>query len=121
MIIFSVEQASQHPVDNQANSMEMLNHLRFVNAKYAVLEGVYKGIRETSFITNQFDLGRTAAKSYNQESYLERGHKGVWYLVDTQSDTILDWFRTICEVSEEEAKRHDSYSVMEGKFYVGRK
>lgn len=120
MIIFSVEQAN---ICTRQNIEAIIKATKLLkeNGTYHTLMGVYKGIEEVSFITNQVELGQQLARDFNQESYLERGHYGYWYLIETKSGQIIDTFKTLKEVTKEQAKQIDNYSILNGKYYVGSK
>lgn len=117
MIIFSVEQTELNSLDNNSNTLEASKRLA-KEGTYTILTGVYKGTEELSFITNQVELGRELAREFNRERYLERGHYGIWYLIETQTGNILDTFKTIKEVSKDKALASDNYTVLNGRYYL---
>lgn len=119
MIIFSVEQ-DRHPLENKACTIEAIQELA-KNGSFVTACGVYNGSSEVSFITNQVELGRTLAKRYEQECYLERGHYGYWYLIETDTNSIIDTFKTIKEVSKAEALASDCYTVFNDTYYLAKK
>ena len=116
MIIFSVEQAALNRLNNNSNTLEASKRLG--KGTYTILTGVYKGTEELSFITTNVDLGRELAIEFNQECYLERGHYGIWYLIDTQTGNILDYFKTIKEVPKDKALATDNYTMLDGRYYL---
>lgn len=117
MIIFSVEQANVSDRENLQANEEATDLL---NRPY-VMTGVYKGQTEVSYMTSQVKLGKQLSKDFNQDCYLERGHYGVWYLIETKSDKILDTFKTIKEVTKDVALRSEYYSILNGKYYLASK
>ncbi len=119
MIIFSVEQAGLSERENMYAQIEATELLS--QGPYAVMHGVYLSKEEPSFITPQVEVGRRLAQDFNQECYFERGHYGVWYLIDTMTGDIIDTFKTIKEVSREVAEASENYSILDGKYYIASK
>lgn len=120
MIIFSVEQANQSPLNNMAANCEAADVLS-QNGTYHVMNGRYKGQDELSIMTSQVELAKQLATAYNQECYFERGHYGYWYLIDTKTDAIIDTFKTIKEVDKATALKQDAYTMYKGRYYVASK
>jgi len=116
MIIFSAELASLSARENLMRTAEAEEVL----GQCQTGTGVYQGTQETCLITSQTGLGKELARGFEQECYLERGHYGVWYLVETASGAILDTFKTIKEVTKERAEQEDNYTIMNGKYYLAR-
>lgn len=117
MIIFSVEKSDRAVLDNIRATIEASSILE----SYAVLDGYYQGTFEVSFITNNIELGRQLVRDFEQDCYLERGHYGYWYLIDTKTDKILDTFKTIKEVTKDVALKSEYYSILDGKYYLASK
>ena len=117
MIIFSVERFDRSNIDNSSATLEASKILA-KSGGYNIMTGVYKGHEERAFITEQVELGRQLAREYGQESYLEQGHYGYWYLIDTMSGDILEIFKTIKNVSKEVAENTDNYNVLNGAYYI---
>lgn len=116
MIIFSAMKSDRSHEENVLADRMARDTMK---DNFQVMAGVYKEDVEVSYITRDTELGRKLARDYRQETYLERGHRGFWYLVETKTDKVIDWYQTIREVSEEEARKHDSYSILDGRFYLG--
>ena len=117
MIIFSVEQAELHPRENMASTVYASKELG-KEGTYVAVDGVYKGQSEVSFLTSQVELGKNLAREFRQECHLERGYYGIWYLVDTATDKVLDAFKTIKEVSRERALASECYTQVGDKYYL---
>lgn len=120
MIIVSVSQNKDRIEDN-CNTLEIKRRLEQANVNFKLIEGVYKGQTEFSFIIEDKDIGRALADAYNQECYLEQGHYGYWYLIDTPTGAVMDSFKTIKQVSREAAEATENYSIMDGKYYIASK
>lgn len=115
MIIFSVYQTGKSEQTNRANHAVVRNtYPGLVGCR-----GVYKGEEERGFITSDDQLGRRLAKDYHQESYLELGYKGIWYLIETATGDIMATYRGIREISKAEAEKQEAYTEVNGKYYMG--
>ena len=119
MIIFSTEQATLSTADNLTNELALLDVAQDQKIKLNVVEGQIKGVDTLAFIANDVEFGREAAIYHNQKTYLERGHKGVWYEIDTASGKVLGSFERISEVSRDRAVASESYAKVDGKYYLG--
>ena len=118
MIIFSVEKSNYSARDNAFSNEEAVQILG-ENGSYQTLTGVYQGQKETSYLTSQVELGRELAAAFKQDCYLERGHYGYWYLIETKSGKILRTFKTIKEVDKDKALSSEYYTLLNGKYYIG--
>lgn len=118
MIIFSVSQG-RDPVVDLLSTKLAIQKLESSNSDYDIATGVYKGKSETSFITTNKEVALELAKLNNQESYLELGAKGYWYLIDTFTGKQLDYFKTIKWMPEDVALKYDNYTLFHGEYYVG--
>lgn len=120
MLIFSVDRSDRTQADNKEANYHTQLVLEQYGAKYDVGMGVYKGQSETCYILSSHEvLGAELAKKYKQESFLEKGKYGIWYLVQTSTGKVLDYYKTIQEVSEQEAVSSDAYTFYNNKYYKG--
>jgi hypothetical protein len=111
MIIFSTAQGAKQTVDSMEDVMITLKGI-------AQAFSYYKGQTEQSFITNDHENARMLIKKYKQESYLEKGHYGYWYLIDGQTDKVLEIFKTLKEVSKDTAIRSKGFTELNGRYYI---
>lgn len=119
MIIFSATKQGSWLADDLASDLRVLNEADAAGIDIEVIEGCYKGEMELAFITSNVEFGRMQAKKYKQESYLERGHYGVWYLIETETGNILQSFDKIVEVPKDRALKSDGWSKIDDKYYLG--
>lgn len=118
MIVFSVEQITQSERTNQINTDFARNCLKAGGMGFRECIGVYKDVSGVGFITRDVELGRSLASNFNQECYLERGHYGVWYLIEASTGKVLDHFKGIAMISKEAALKSSSYTEMNGNYYM---
>jgi len=119
MIIFSVQKENLSAGDNMLRVEQTIHKLEGLGIQYRVLDGMYDGQKELSFIMRNKSIGKCLEEFYAQDNYLERGHRGFWYLINVETDRVVDYYRTIKEVSKETALNNESYSVLDNKYYIG--
>lgn len=119
--IFSVESLWQTVAEREFAHKAAIDLLEDTNSNYDVVLGCYDGVLETSYITANLEVARHLAQLYNQHSYFEQGAKGFWYLIDTHTNRVIDWYRSIQKVSEARALRESNYTFFQGNYYIGTK
>jgi hypothetical protein len=115
MILFSVEQNKVSKVENIQANEEVADIL----TSKQVGIGVYNGIEEVCYLTRDNNTAKMLCAEFKQDCYLERGHYGYWYLIETTTGKVLDTFKTIKEVSKERAMKSNCYTMMNGNYYLG--
>lgn len=117
MILVSTYQSTADEGTNLTNFLQEMGNLDAAGIQFRVANGYWKGGDELTFLIKNKEVGRALAETYNQDAYLERGHYGYWYLIDTASGRVIDWFKSIVEVKDTAGL--DCYTELGGKYYVG--
>ena len=121
VVILSAELSTNSAMDNYTDSFRLEEVLKNGNVNYARAIGVYKGVKEISFVCNttdeNIDLFLDLAKCFNQESILVRDTRGVhlFYLNGEFPELIGD---SLVQVSPKFAKTFDGYTLLKGAYYV---
>jgi hypothetical protein len=124
LIIFSV--MKPYSGDSYMNHEACIAQLNKNNIKYKEVTGVYKGIREVSFIIDvkHLDIAVEIAKEYDQESILilekigaHGMRKAALYYPDSGDCDQIGWFRSR---PGEIATKQDSYTydAVHDKYFV---
>ena len=115
MIIFSVERPG---ADNaKAHTEVLVFAAKDTTHGWRELEGIYQGVAEGSYLTTNDDKAKELAAKYNQDSYLERGHYGYWYLIETTTGQVIKTFAGIREVDKPTAAGQD-HTKMGSRYFV---
>jgi hypothetical protein len=118
LIIFSAELDGLDPRINNIRTANAINTLDN-GGSYTILHGMYKDTLETSILTDQVDVGIRLARQFGQEYYIERGHYGYWYLIKTETDRVVQTFKSIQEVDRDTALSNGYYTMYNDKYYIG--
>lgn len=117
-IIFSV---FRNDLAEQVNTImhdRVATFLLAANIDFTEVIGVYKGSEELSFVVSYTEesLIKILCEKFDQESYLKiRGNGYCWLeYSDGSSESIGKWK----QVAEEVAFDSDSYTEVDGTFYV---
>lgn len=114
LILFSV--MKQYSGDNYTNHEACILQLEQHNVDYKEVTGVYKGVREVSFLVDvtHLDIVVDIVKEHNQESILlldkigAHGlRKAMLYYPDSDDYDNIGWYRSR---SAGLATKHDSYT-----------
>lgn len=124
-IIFSVYQADRREIDNHDNHKALLESLKVPSFE---VWGFYKGQPELSIVVTsenykthleRLQYVKGIAKQFNQESILEVESDGnaLLHFIKTEEVKSLGTFQ---EVSKEEARSQDSYTVepVNARFFI---
>lgn len=121
-IILSAELSTEDNLENAIRTERLAMMLEDLHLPFKVIEGVYKGTSEVSFmvtVKNESeyetvkDLG---LKTFGQESVLFRNLHGLAFLVYGNGKLeSIGRFQQVNDVEKEE-----SYSVVDGNFWVCR-
>ena len=122
-IIFSAERGFCTTQENKLNSMSVLKFLQENGFEHMTGSGVYKGVKEMSFLAlihNDSDREEILelAKLYNQDCVLycdEYRNASTIDVSNTHGNTNLGKFK---EVTKAFAESQDYYSLFDGRFYV---
>ena len=112
MIIFSTANGIKQTEASLKDVMYTLG------SNFEVVYGVYEGINEVSFMTTNVKQGIELAKKYKQDTYLERGHRGIWYVIDTLTGAAIEAYKYLTEVPKDEAIASKNYSIYNNKYYI---
>ncbi len=121
MIIFSATNNKEKLalLEQLTKDSQVVDTLKKHDKRYQIATSVYKNRVETWFITSNKTIGRELARTYKQECYLERGHRKHWYLVDTESDKVTGYCKTIRRVNEKYIKENNitDYMILNNCYY----
>ena len=106
--IFSVSRGNCKLIDKD-NSAHIEYMMKQLKVPFKVVEDVYEGVSEVSYVTTNIDFARTVATDFNQDCILVSDSNGQCYL-ESKGKSILE-LGTMHSVSESEAKQHDSYTT----------
>lgn len=120
--IFSSERYDKTAIENQVNYDQVFDHLKQHNITFSVGQGCYKGDKEPSFIClpkNDQDVKviKALASLYNQESVLFR-NKHCVFLYFPESNHTEKIGDKLVNVTEQEAMKHDCYTILLDKHYI---
>ena len=122
VVILSAELANKRFESNRQRTLNLKACLDDCNMRYKPAKGVYKGQAEDSFVVVLRDnaeletLKDFAFKCFNQESILYQDANGEAYLI--YQDGKTEQLGRLEQVSEELARKNDSYTEMDGRFYI---
>lgn len=119
MILFSVDRAGASNEENLDAVEDACKQLDSYTSGFSF----YEGDVEACFLTVCNAVAKDLVYKYNQDCYLERGHYGYWYLIETKSGDVLDVFKGIFEKSiywpiENPGK---PYTLINGRVFVAEK
>ena len=108
---------------NAINTEVMLGHMQARGIKFDLVQGVYKGVKEQSFIVDskQFDakLKRFVFSLFKQESALyidSDGNATLQYSISNGGNAVkLGEFTPVGEI---EAKQNEAYTKIGSVYYV---
>ena len=112
-----------HDIKKDLDYTELLeSSLKLNGFDFKRVLGTYKGVTEPSFLVpykSNFEktyLITLAFDHYNQESILENDSHGYTYLL--YKDGKTESKGKLVNVSREEAVKSESYSIIDGEYYV---
>lgn len=125
VIILSAELSSLSSKENVRRSTLLNDLLVELKMPFNTAEGVYKGMKETSFVVIVGDnseletIKNLAFKSFNQESVLHQDVNQEAFLMFR--DGNIERLGRLEQVSKQEVETLDAYTVMDGKYYATKK
>jgi hypothetical protein len=127
IVILSAELSTETEFFNLLRTNRLLNMIRDINLPFGVVEGYYKGVKENSVlveIKNELDVETLLdfAKNFNQESilYSDENRESCLYICDNGLENP-EMIGKLQAVSELEAKKLDSYTYVNGAYYICKK
>lgn len=125
VVILSAELSSLSSKENVRRSELLNDMLSELKMPFKPSEGVYKGMKESSFVVLVNDgaeletLKNFAFKNFNQESVLHQDANQEAFLVF--QDGTIERLGRLEQVSKQEVETLDAYTMMDGKFYATKK
>lgn len=125
VVILSAELSSLSSKENVRRSELLNDMLTELKMPFKPAEGVYKGMKETSFVVIVGDnseletIKNFAFKSFNQESVLHQDVNQEAFLMF--QDGNVERLGRLEQVSKQEVETLDAYTVMDGKYYATKK
>lgn len=124
VIILSGELSNQTKLENQSRTADLYKSLRSLNIPFKTVVGVYKGVKEESFVTtprdaSEFSTVLSLASHFDQESvlHLDSNRRAKLIFRGGQVEH-LGYFTS---VPEKIARAQDAYTQDGDDFYIVRK
>lgn len=122
VVILSAERSELSFESNRQRSINLASCIEELGLRFREATGVYKGVEETSFVVIVRDntevdvLKDFAFKNFGQESILHQDSNQEAHLI--YNDGKVERLGRLEQVSEEEALKQDSFTIMGNKFYT---
>lgn len=123
-LMLSAAKATNHNIINLRNTLELVNTIERMGAPFDVCDGYWQGKREDSVrlyctpetLTQAMLFASNVMDDFEQEAILfvdDESH-GYLLLSSGNSEFIGVWH----QVTAEDARVHDSYTIINGQYYV---
>ena len=123
LVFLSAEHKTKDDIQNFLNTNELRNELTNKGFKFNEGMGYFEGHKEVSFMVfvnnNQQELDLIdMSRQFNQDSVLVQTAQGI-SLIHDKNDDIMNIGRLV-EVSEEDIKKLEAYSVFNGRYFAAK-
>lgn len=123
-LMLSAAKATNHNIINLRNTLELVNTIEQMGATFDVCDGFWQGKREDSVrlhctpetLTQALSFASNVMTALEQEAILFVDDQSHGYLLlPDGSDQFLGLWH---QVSPQDARGHDSYTIINGQHYV---